>query len=166
MEINPLLIEQLPEQQILREDDHLLRTSCYFQIHPCNFKFSQYDHGTPEMKEKYHITKLLFRYFNKRNFLFSRFEQGIAIDEESWYSVIPEAVSHYLRQRFKSIGVKKIFEPFSGVGGIAIHLCDHFEEYIVNDIDPNKLKMLQHNMKIYNKSLNRLKYINKDFLEI
>lgn len=118
------------------------------------------------MKEKYHITKHLFRYFNKRNFLFSRFEQGIAIDEESWYSVIPEAVSHYLRQRFKNTGVKKIFEPFSGVGGIAIHLCDHFEEYIVNDIDPNKLRMLQHNMKIYNKSLNRLKFFNQDFLEI
>ena len=62
------------------------------------------------------------------------------------------------------MGIKKIFEPFSGVGGIAIHLCEHFEEYIVNDLDPNKLRMLQHNMKVYQKSLNRLKFINSDFL--
>ena len=73
-------------------------------------------------------------------------------------------VSHYLKKRFLSTGVKKIFEPFSGIGGIAIHLCEHFDEYIVNDIDPNKLRMLQHNMKVYNKSLNRLKFINLDFL--
>lgn len=35
--MNPLLIEQLPEQQILREDDHLLTASAYLQIHPRNF---------------------------------------------------------------------------------------------------------------------------------
>jgi hypothetical protein len=81
MEINPLLIEQLPEQQILREDDHLLRSSAYFQIHPRNFKFTNYDHGSWALKEKYGIGKHLYRYFNKRNFLFSKFEQGIAIDE-------------------------------------------------------------------------------------
>lgn len=80
MEVNPLLIEQLPEHQILREDDHLLRSSSYFQIHPRDFKFVDYDHGTPAMKEKYRIGKNLYRYFNKRKFLFSRFEEGIAID--------------------------------------------------------------------------------------
>lgn len=83
MEVNPLLIEQLPENLILREDDHLLQASSYFQIHPCDFKFNHYDHGTQALKDKYRITKQLFRYFNKRNFLFSKFEQGIAIDEES-----------------------------------------------------------------------------------
>lgn len=118
------------------------------------------------MKERYNIGKKLYRYFNKRNYLFSKFEQGIEIDEESWYSVIPEAVSIYLRERFREKKVKRIFEPFSGIGGIAIHLCDSFEEYIVNDIDPHKIKMLQHNMQVYKKSLNRLKFINSDFLAI
>lgn len=33
------------------------------------------------MKEQYGITKKLYRYFNKRNYLFSRFEEGIWIDE-------------------------------------------------------------------------------------
>jgi hypothetical protein len=50
MELNPLLIEQLPEKKILREDDHQFRTSAYFQIHPLNFEFNQYDHGTWALK--------------------------------------------------------------------------------------------------------------------
>jgi len=80
MELNPLLIEELPEHQILREDDHQFRTSSYFQIQPQNFEFDSYDHGTKALKQKYKITKPLYRYFNKRNFLFSKFEAGIAID--------------------------------------------------------------------------------------
>ena len=58
-------------------------SSAYFQIHPRDFKFEHYDHGTHALKQKYGIKKELFRYFNKRNFLFTRFEEGIAIDEES-----------------------------------------------------------------------------------
>ena len=64
------------------------------------------------------------------------------------------------------MSVKKIFEPFCGVGGIAVHLCDHFEEYIVNDIDTSKVRMLKNNMKVYGKPLNRLTIINKDFLQV
>jgi trimethylguanosine synthase len=67
--------------------------------------------------------------------LFSKFEEGIEIDEESWYSVIPEQVALHLKERLKHKKITKIFEPFSGIGGIAIHLCDSFQEYIVNDID-------------------------------
>lgn len=60
----------------------------------------------------------------------------------------------------------RIFEPFCGVGGIAIHLADAFEEYIVNDIDPEKLSMLRHNLSLYQKSPHALKFINQDFLQV
>jgi tRNA G10 N-methylase Trm11 len=46
----------------------------------------------------------------------------------------------------------KIFEPFCGVGGIAIHIGDQFSEYIINDIDRNKIRMLKNNLKVYGKS--------------
>lgn len=160
-------IEQLPVNEILREDDHRLRSSSYLQIRAHDFEFGNYNHGTKEMKEKYKIGKDLYRYFNKRNFLFSKFEQGIAIDVESWYSVIPEPVSLFLRERFtKSKKIRKIFEPFCGVGGIAVHLCDSFEEYVVNDIDTSKIHMLRHNLKVYGKSPQKVKYINQDFLQV
>jgi tRNA G10 N-methylase Trm11 len=68
--------------------------------------------------------------------------------------------------RFKQKKVKKIFEPFCGVGGIAVHLCDSFEEYIVNDIDEDKIDMLKHNLKVYGKSPNRVTCLNQDFLNV
>ncbi len=54
-------------------------------------------------------------------------------------------------------------EPFCGVGGIAIHLCDQFKTYYVNDIDPEKMKMLANNLSVYGKSRNNIKMKNKDF---
>lgn len=62
--------------------------------------------------------------------------------------------------------INKIFEPFCGIGGIAIHLCNSFAEYIVNDIDENKIKMLKRNMDIYEKNTKRLTFINQDFLQV
>lgn len=43
-------------------------------------------------------------------------------------------------------------------------MAGSFEEYIVNDIDPEKLSMLKHNLTVYGKSPNALKFINQDFL--
>lgn len=68
----------------------------------------------------------MYRYFNKRHFLFSKFDQGIKIDEESWYSVIPEPVALHLLNRLRKGKIRKVFEPFCGVGGIAVHLSGHF----------------------------------------
>lgn len=65
-------------------------------------------------------------YLKRRQFLFSKFDEGIQYDEESLYSIIPESVSLYLKHRFKNSGIRKICEPFSGVGGVAVHLCDAF----------------------------------------
>ena len=97
----------------------------------------------------YRIPKQIEKYFARRTFFFSKFEQGIQLDQESWYSVIPEPVSYHLEKRLKQANIKKVFEPFCGVGGIAIHIADKFEEYIINDIDRKKIKMLRHNLKVY-----------------
>lgn len=94
------------------------------------------------------------------------FDHGILLDEESWYSVIPESISLYLAERFQSVGVKSVFEPFSGVGGIAVHFCQNFSPYWVNDIDPNKITMLKNNVKVYGKNLGAMKILNKDFFQV
>ena len=159
-------VEGYPTNTILREDDHQARQSTYLEVKGVDFAFNDYGHGTREQKQKYGITNKLFRYFNKRRFLFHRFDEGIALDEESWYSVIPESVSHYLSQRFKQCKVNKIFEPFCGVGGIAIHLCDQFGEFVVNDLDTAKIKMLKHNLRVYGKGIRKDNILNRDFLEV
>jgi tRNA G10 N-methylase Trm11 len=45
-------------------------------------------------------------------------------------------------------------------------LADGFKEYIVNDIDGEKLAMLKHNLKVYQRSPPSLKFINMDFLQV
>ena len=57
---------------------------------------------------EYSKAPYLAPYLKRRQFLFSKFDEGIQYDEESLYSIIPEAVSLYLKERFKKCGVKKI----------------------------------------------------------
>ena len=57
-------------------------------------------------------------------------------------------------------------EPFCGVGGIAIQICDGFKSYTVNDIDEKKIAMLKNNLTVYGKGLNQIKIKNKDIFEL
>ena len=41
----------------------------------------------------------LKKYWKKRYYLFSKFDRGIKIDDESWYSVTPEPMSKHIAQR-------------------------------------------------------------------
>ena len=38
-------------------------------------------------------------FYRKRYFLFSKFDSGVKIDKEGWYSVTPEPFSKYLAER-------------------------------------------------------------------
>lgn len=55
-----------------------------------HFAFSQekFNSGTKELRDKLCINKNIRKYFIKRFFLFERFDDGILLDEESWYSVV------------------------------------------------------------------------------
>lgn len=72
------------------------------------------------------LGKQMLKYYTKRHFFFSRYDEGIELDRESWYSVVAEPISKYLLGRIQETGFKKVFEPFCGVGGIAVHLSPYF----------------------------------------
>jgi trimethylguanosine synthase len=38
----------------------------------------------------------LARFWKKRYYLFSKFDRGIKIDDESWYSVTPEPMAKHI----------------------------------------------------------------------
>jgi len=46
------------------------------------------------------------KFFRSRYFLFSKFDRGIQIDKEGWYSVTPEPFAKYLASR-----VEQTFRP-------------------------------------------------------
>jgi trimethylguanosine synthase len=54
--------------------------------------------------------------------LFSKYDCGIKIDTEGWYSVTPEIIANYLAKRINELnrgGETKltVLDPFVGVGG-------------------------------------------------
>jgi len=67
----------------------------------------------------------LRKYWEQRYSLFSKFDQGIQIDEEGWYSVTPESIAVHIANRCAS---DVIVDAFCGIGGNSIQFaltCNH-----------------------------------------
>ena len=59
----------------------------------------------------------LRKYWFQRYRLFSKFDSGIWMDRESWFSVTPEKIAKHLAERCRC---ELILDGFCGVGGNAI----------------------------------------------
>lgn len=62
----------------------------------------------------------LIKFWYKRYSLFSKFDQGIKLDQESWFSVTPEKVAEHLAERCRC---DLIIDGFCGPGGNAIQFA-------------------------------------------
>ena len=62
----------------------------------------------------------LLKYWRRRNHLFSRFDEGIMIDEYGWFSVTPESIAEHIAWRC-ACGV--IIDAFCGVGGNTVQFA-------------------------------------------
>jgi len=127
------------------------------------FKEEKYKNMIDEM-EKYGYNYLkhkpkLFKYWKKRHLLFSEFEKGIQLDEESWYSVTPEIISIHIADRCSCY---LIVDAFCGAGGNVIQFAKTCELVIAIDIDPKKVEMARHNAELYGIS-DRIQFIIGDF---
>lgn len=60
------------------------------------------------------------KYWDNRHKLFSRFDDGCQLDEESWYSVTPEWLAKETAQRLRC---DTIVDPFCGAGGNVIQFA-------------------------------------------
>lgn len=74
----------------------------------------------PKSKEAQGVTPLVEKYWAQRYNLFSRYDDGIKMDEEGWFSVTPEAIA--IRQAERS-GGGLVIDCFAGVGGNAIQFA-------------------------------------------
>ncbi|CAK80457.1 unnamed protein product (macronuclear) [Paramecium tetraurelia] len=83
------------------------------------------------------IPKQIQKFYRKRFFLFKKFNEGIQLDEESWYSVIPEEMSIHIANKLKASSPDSdVIDGFCGSGGLAIQLAKCFKTVICIDIDP------------------------------
>ncbi|XP_031825891.1 trimethylguanosine synthase 1 isoform X2 [Nomia melanderi] len=106
--------------------------------------------------------KALMKYWLKRYRLFSKFDQGIKLDRESWYSVTPEKVAEYIAERCRC---DTIIDAFCGVGGNAIQFAFTCERVLAIDIDPVKIEFARNNARIYGVD-DRIEFIVGDFLQL
>eukprot|EP01006_Ploeotia_vitrea_P031452 TRINITY_DN63784_c0_g1_i1.p1 TRINITY_DN63784_c0_g1~~TRINITY_DN63784_c0_g1_i1.p1 ORF type:complete len:197 (+),score=18.71 TRINITY_DN63784_c0_g1_i1:38-592(+) len=106
------------------------------------------------------------KYFVQKWRMFSRFDEGIRLDRESWFSVTPEAIALHTARRTKQLcpNARVILDAFSGAGGNAIAFAQYFDRVISFDLDLNKIKLSQNNAKIYGVQ-HKIEYVNTNFIE-
>ncbi|KAI8808912.1 RNA cap guanine-N2 methyltransferase-domain-containing protein [Cladochytrium replicatum] len=108
------------------------------------------------------LPQKLAKYWHQRFSLFSKFDEGIRIDEEGWYSVTPEKIAAHISERCKC---DVIVDAFCGVGGNAIQFARTCNTVLAIDIDPQKIACARRNAELYGVS-ERIEFIVGDFFEL
>lgn len=67
------------------------------------------------------VSPLVEKYWHQRYDLFWRYDEGVQLDEEGWFSVTPEEIAVRHAQRCAGVGV--VIDGFAGVGGNAIQFA-------------------------------------------
>ncbi|MBI2346862.1 MAG: RsmD family RNA methyltransferase [Deltaproteobacteria bacterium] len=104
----------------------------------------------------------LQKYWEKRYEYFSKFDEGIQIDAEGFYSVIPEQVGLHQAELIQGATV---LDGFAGVGGSAIAFARAGKRVTAVDINGERLKMAEHNATIYGVQ-NAITFLHGNFFKI
>ncbi|KAJ3130810.1 Trimethylguanosine synthase [Irineochytrium annulatum] len=106
------------------------------------------------------------KYWNQRFSLFSKFDEGIKMDLEGWFSVTPETIAHHIAARLPTT-TTTIIDAFCGVGGNTIQfaLCHPTARVIAIDLDPGRIECARHNAGLYGVE-ERIEFVTGDFMEL
>jgi trimethylguanosine synthase len=92
----------------------------------------------------------LKRYQRQRYDFFHRYDEGIQIDHEGWFSVTPENIALSIAQKlYKNHGTALVWDAFTGVGGNAIQFALSGMHVIATEIDIDRISMAKHNASVY-----------------
>jgi trimethylguanosine synthase len=101
------------------------------------------------------------KYWDRRYEYFSKFDEGIQIDREGLFSVMPEDAALALAER---LNVSTIVDGFAGVGGSAIGFVRAGMSVTSIDIDADRLMMAANNGTVYGLR-DRIAFVHGDFVE-
>ncbi|XP_050405601.1 trimethylguanosine synthase [Patella vulgata] len=104
----------------------------------------------------------LCKYWAQRYRLFSRFDDGITLDRESWFSVTPEKIAEHIAERCQC---DLIIDAFCGAGGNTIQFAFYCERVIAIDLDPVKIELARQNACVYGVE-DRIQFIVGDYLTL
>ncbi|KAL6595377.1 S-adenosyl-L-methionine-dependent methyltransferase [Neocallimastix californiae] len=102
------------------------------------------------------------KYWHQRYSLFSKFDEGIMLDEESWYSVTHEQIAKHIAKRCKC---NVIVDGFCGAGGNSIQFAKYCKKVISVDIDEVKIKCAKNNARIYGVE-DKIEFIHGNLIEL
>ena len=111
---------------------------------------------------------LLSKWRKRRFSLFSRFDEGILLDKESFFSVTPEAIALYHSKKLLSRLAPKavtIVDAFSGCGGNAIAFARCGAHVIAVEIDAVKVENARHNANVYGVG-DKIEWVIGDFFDV
>ncbi|XP_071347536.1 trimethylguanosine synthase [Trachinotus anak] len=109
----------------------------------------------------------LAKYWAQRYRLFSRFDEGIRLDREGWFSVTPERIAEHIALRVEHglRGCQLVVDAFCGVGGNAIQFALTGKRVLAVDIDPVRLDLARHNAAVYGVA-DQIDFLQGDFLQL
>ncbi|MGH0146875.1 UNVERIFIED_CONTAM: hypothetical protein FKN15_039679 [Acipenser sinensis] len=106
----------------------------------------------------------LAKYWAQRYRLFSRFDEGVKLDHEGWFSVTPEKIAKHIAVRAQeSFHCDVIIDAFCGVGGNSIQFALAGKKVIAIDIDPVRIALAQNNAEVYGVA-GQIEFIQGDFM--
>lgn len=104
----------------------------------------------------------LQKYWDRRLDLFSRFDEGIATDEEGLFSVKPERAALRIAERIRG---DTILDAFCGIGGSAIAFATRGKQVISVDTNQARLNMARANARLYGVA-DRIQFVHGSFPEV
>jgi predicted RNA methylase len=108
-------------------------------------------------------------FWHQRYYYFSKFDDGIKLDYESWYSVTPEEISIYISKLCKlneDSSDNSVVDAFCGSGGNTIQFSKFCSKVYAVDIDEKKIELCKNNAEVYNCNQEKIEFINSDYLNI
>ncbi|XP_021184155.3 trimethylguanosine synthase [Helicoverpa armigera] len=120
------------------------------------------DVNTSGMPDELKNDPAMYKYWKKRHSLFHRFDEGIMLDRESWFSVTPENVAWHIANKYV---YDVVLDAFCGAGGNTIQFAHTSKKVIAIDIDPQKITMAKHNATVYGVA-DRIEFLVGDFFEL
>lgn len=120
------------------------------------------------------------KYWSQRHRLFSRFDEGVQLDTEGWYSITPEVIADHVAYKLGSIAASVaarnnlkerkicILEAFCGCGGnaVAFGKSPNIDLVVCIDIDRSKLRRAAHNAAVYKIPPEKLIFIEANALTV
>jgi trimethylguanosine synthase len=94
--------------------------------------------------------KELAKYYAQRYRLFRRFDEGIQLDSEAWYSVTPEQIAAHQARRIAAClpAPPVIVDAFCGAGGNTVQFA-HYAHVIAIDSSPERIALAANNVAVY-----------------